>query len=102
MSGARVSVLTQIPRLLNPFPSSVGSNLSSSSLADSPETCEEPEGLVTLPGAETDIQIRDIPIVTEIKAFCPNILLIWLKISGFCILVGKNIWILRKATWNMT
>lgn len=63
-------MLTQIPRLLNPFPSSVGSNLSSSSLADSPETCEEPEGLVTLPGAETDIQIRDIPIVTEIKD-CP-------------------------------
>jgi len=63
-------VLTQFPRHLNSFSSSVGSSLSSSSLADSPETCEEPEGLVSLPGAETDIQIRDIPIVTEIKD-CP-------------------------------
>ena len=63
MSGGKFSVVTQIPRLLNPFSSN---SLANSSLADSPETSQDPEGLVTLPGADTDIQIKDIPIVTDV------------------------------------
>ena len=62
MSGGKISLVTRIPRLLNPFSSETSSL---STIADSPEASEEPEGLVTLPGTETDFQIKDIPIVRE-------------------------------------
>ena len=76
MSGGKYSVVTKLPSIRNYFPTtavkrsdniSLHNELSVSSLADSPEACEgceDPEGLVTLPGAETDFQIKDIPIVT--------------------------------------
>ena len=67
MSGGKYSVVTTIPRLLNPF-SSNKKQLNSSSLVDSPEASEEPEGLVSVPGAETDFQIQDIPIVTGLES----------------------------------
>ena len=67
MSGGKYSVVTTIPRLLNPFSSSK-KQLTNSSLVDSPEACEEPEGLVSVPGAETDFQIQDIPIVTGLES----------------------------------
>ena len=63
MSGGKYSVVTTIPTLLKSFSSSKQQR-HSSSLVDSPEACEEPEGLVSLPGAEADFQIKDIPIVT--------------------------------------
>ena len=76
MSGGKYSVVTKLPSIRNYFPTtavkrsdniSLHNELSVSSLADSPEACEgceDPEGLVSLPGAETDFQIKDIPIVT--------------------------------------
>ena len=63
MSGGKYSVVTTlVPSRLNPF--SKKQSRRSSSLVDSPEASEEPEGLVSLPGTETDFQIKDIPIVT--------------------------------------
>ena len=67
MSGGKYSVVTTIPRLLNPFSSSK-KQLKPSSLVDSPEASEEPEGLVSVPGSETDFQIKDIPIVTGLES----------------------------------
>jgi len=67
MSGGKYSVVTTLPTRLNPF-SSNKQQRHSSSLVDSPEACEEPEGLVSLPGAETDFQIKDIPIVTGLES----------------------------------
>ena len=60
-------MVTTLPTRLNPF-SSNKQQRHSSSLVDSPEACEEPEGLVSLPGAETDFQIKDIPIVTGLES----------------------------------
>ena len=65
MSGGKFSLVTRIPRLLNLFSSETSSL---STIADSPEASEEPEGLVTLPGTETDFQIKDIPIVTGLES----------------------------------
>ena len=60
-------MVTTIPTLLKSFSSSKQQR-HSSSLVDSPEACEEPEGLVSLPGAEADFQIKDIPIVTGLES----------------------------------
>ena len=55
MSGGNFSVVTQIKRVIGKLPNGGTSEAAS----------EEAEGLVTLPGSETDLEIRDIPVVTE-------------------------------------
>jgi len=70
MSSTKFSVVSSFPRSFSHFPPS-SHQLSSSSLVDSPEACtplegEELEGLVSVPGSESDFQIKDIPIVTAL------------------------------------
>ena len=61
MSGGNFSVVTQIKRVIGKLPNGAKSEAAKGDSSD----CEEAEGLVTLPGSETDIQIRDIPVVTQ-------------------------------------
>lgn len=83
MSSTKFSVVTSFPRSFNHFPPS-SHQLASSSLVDSPEACnplegEELEGLVLVPGSESDFQIKDIPIVTALdgaETDAPNMLYI--------------------------
>ena len=70
MSSTKYSVVTSFPRVYSHFPPP-SHQLASSSLVDSPEACtplegEELEGLVSVPGSESDFQIKDIPIVTAL------------------------------------
>jgi len=70
MSSTKFSVVSNFPRSFNHFPPP-SHQLASSSLVDSPEACtplegEELEGLVSVPGSESDFQIKDIPIVTAL------------------------------------
>ena len=87
MSGGKISLVTRIPRLLNPFSTETSSL---STIADSPETCEEPEGLVTLPGTETDFPIKDMPIVREgedmlyMKAVTPSVNIVPSYLTSTC------------------
>jgi len=55
MSGGNFSVVTQIKRVIGKLPNG----------GTSEAVSEEAEGLVTLPGSGTDLEIRDIPVVTE-------------------------------------
>ena len=70
MSSTKFSVVSSFPRSFNHFPPP-SHQLATSSLVDSPEACtplegEELEGLVSVPGSESDFQIKDIPIVTAL------------------------------------
>lgn len=56
MSGGNFSVVAQLKRVINKLPTG---------RSEVREECEEPQGLVTLPDSETDVQIRDIPVVTQ-------------------------------------
>jgi len=69
-NSATFAVVTSIPCTFNSYPVSKH-QLANSSLVDSPEACtpvegEELEGLVSVPGSESDFQIKDIPIVTAL------------------------------------
>jgi len=70
MSGTKFSVVSNFPKSFSHFPPPTH-QLATSSLVDSPEACtplegEELEGLVSVPGSESDFQIKDIPIVTAL------------------------------------
>ena len=59
MSGGNFSVVTGIKRVIGKLPNGVKSE------AEKEEVGREAEGLVTLPGSATDLDIRDIPVVTQ-------------------------------------
>ena len=62
MSGGNFSVVTQIKRVIGKLPN--GGQRIEKEEEDS-VISEEAEGLVTLPGSETDIQIKDIPVLRQ-------------------------------------
>jgi len=62
MSGGNFSVVTQIKRVIGKLPNG---GQSEAKKEEEDSVSEEAEGLVTLPGSETDIQIKDIPVLRQ-------------------------------------
>lgn len=62
MSGGNFSVVTQIKRVIGKLPNG---GQSEATKEEGDGVSEEAEGLVTLPGSETDIQIKDIPVLRQ-------------------------------------